>query len=133
MTATLDRLIGLDRYLTAASPVPTLPHEPAEWLTFRGSDGAPALLTVNGRDMLLCYTSAAWTDAELRDLIDAAQLSGWPAITGVRGCRADAVRQARSQGAMILLDAPLRSIRHVVGFSGLAVDGVPADLGEPTP
>jgi len=110
------KLVNLDKYLTDALPTPSLPDEPAEWLALKNRDGECAIIEPNDRPMLLCFTSATWTDAELRDAVDAVQLAGWPSVVGIRGCPRETVAHCRREGVMVLLDAPLRCIMHVQMF-----------------
>ncbi|AMV24605.1 hypothetical protein VT84_13995 [Gemmata sp. SH-PL17] len=112
----LDRLVNLDRYITDDLPSLTAEGEPAEWLTL-ANDGEPVTIRLNGRlGALLCFTSATWTDTELTAAVDAVRMAGWPGITGVKGAHRDTIEFARAAGTVVLLDAPLACIVHVVGI-----------------
>lgn len=106
-----DRLERLDDWITDDLPPARDPDELADWLAPRNSDGGVAIIEINGRDVLLCYTSARWTDAAIADLCNTIRRAGWP-ITGFRGCPRQVVIEVRYHGGMVLLDAPLANIYH---------------------
>lgn len=125
MTAQLDQFIRLDDWLTDSLPDYSEPQEPADWLTLCGRDGCPVMLVVNGRDTLLCYTSAATTDDRLHQIMESLRVAGFRDLAGWRGCPQSVVIDARHAGALILLDAPVANVWHV---SDIEIHNAPEQL-----
>lgn len=116
-------LINADAYITEAVPRDTEPDEPAEWLAPRSTCGAVAVLPLTRRtSVLLCYRADRWTDEQLAHCAWVLAMSGYQ-IDGMRGCPRECVEDARSQGALVLLDAP---ITMMVEDLRIEIDGEPS-------
>ncbi len=112
-----DQIIRADDYLTDSLPDYAEPHEPADWLTLCDSDQCPVMIDLNGRSVLLCYTSSLWSDEQLTAVVESLRESGHVGLAGWRGCPQSVVLDARHDGAMVMLDAPVSTIWHVVGIT----------------
>lgn len=106
---TVDTIERLDDFLLAATDVC------GDELILCHPDGAPAIIRVNGANLVLCWSDRRM-DAEIMDDLGILRRAGWFAAHGPRVLRADAVMLRYLCGEphlMVVRDVPL-AVRHVV-------------------